>query len=172
MNCFLMLTMLFLSVYVVAQPVTQEKGKAQAKPTTERETIAPTNTEHEESKGEVDLLMDELKKQNNRVLVRCIENCESSEKLITGDVVVGQVIDKPQPAYPAIARAAHAFGEIVVQIVIDEEGKVIAAQAVSGNPLLRATSVKAAKESLFTPTLLEGKPVKVSGVITYKFVIQ
>jgi len=171
MKYFLMLTMLFLPTYVVAQPVTQEK-EAQGKPITERDPIAPTNTEHEESKGEVDLLIDELKKQNNRVLVRCIENWEGSEKLITGKVVVGQVIDKPQPAYPAIARAAHAFGEIVVQIVIGEEGKVMAAQAVSGHPLLRATSVKAAKESLFTPTLLEGKPVKVSGVITYKFVVQ
>jgi hypothetical protein len=40
-------------------------------------------------------------------------------------------------------------GEVVVELKLDREGKVVAAEAVSGHPLLRAVSVKAARESLF-----------------------
>jgi len=47
---------------------------------------------------------------------------------------------------------------------------VIAANAISGHPLLWAACVEAAKNSLFSPTLLAGKPVKVTGVIQYNFV--
>jgi len=54
--------------------------------------------------------------------------------------------------------------------MIDEEGKVIAANAVGGHPLLWAVCVEAAKNSLFSPTLVADKPVKVTGVIQYNFV--
>ena len=42
----------------------------------------------------------------------------------------------------------------------------------SGHPLLYAACVKAARESVFTPTKLEGEAVKVTGVIQYNFVAQ
>jgi protein TonB len=58
----------------------------------------------------------------------------------------------------------------VVQVVIDESGKVISVAAVAGHPLLQGVSVAAAKQAKFTPTLLEGEPVKVTGVIHYNFV--
>jgi protein TonB len=76
------------------------------------------------------------------------------------------------PVYPAIAHAAHAAGEVQVQVLIGTEGDVIAAQVVSGNPLLRPAAIKAARESKFTPTWLEGKPVMVNGIIIYNFVSQ
>jgi protein TonB len=97
------------------------------------------------------------------------------EGVTAGDVARGltvKVISKPQPAYPPIARAARAQGKVTVQVVVSEEGKVIAAQAVSGHPLLQAAAVKAAREALFSPVLLGTKPVKLSGVITYNFVLQ
>jgi protein TonB len=61
---------------------------------------------------------------------------------------------------------------VVVQVVIDENGRVISAQAVSGHPLLQAVSVAAARNARFSPTKLSGQPVKVTGVITYNFVAQ
>lgn len=75
----------------------------------------------------------------------------------------------PIPTYPAIAKAAHAQGAVTVQIVVDEEGNVIDAKAISGHPLLRAAAVQAARQAVFSPTILSGQPVKVSGVITYNF---
>lgn len=59
---------------------------------------------------------------------------------------------------------------VTVQVLIDEEGNVTAAHAVDGHPLLRAVCVAAAGQARFSPTLLEGEPVKVTGVITYNFI--
>lgn len=100
------------------------------------------------------------------------EELGSTEGAIMGGVLNGKALELPKPAYPAIARAAHASGTVVVQVLIDEEGQVIAARAVSGHPLLQAASVAAAREAKFSPTRLAGEPVKVTGVIQYNFVAQ
>jgi TonB family protein len=91
---------------------------------------------------------------------------------ISGGVLNAKAIDMPKPAYPAAARAAHASGTVVVQVLVDESGNVTTAQATSGHPLLRQAAVAAAKQARFTPTKLSGRPVKVSGVLTYNFEAQ
>jgi TonB family protein len=91
--------------------------------------------------------------------------------IVSGGVLNGKAIAKPPPVYPPIAKAARAQGVVTVQIIVDEEGYVIAANAVSGHPLLQHAAVLAARQARFTPTRLEGQPVKVSGVITYNFVL-
>jgi periplasmic protein TonB len=91
---------------------------------------------------------------------------------ISGGVLNGKAVRLVQPPYPAIARSAHASGQVRVQIVIDENGNVISAAPVSGHPLLQGAAVAAARASKFTPTKLSGQPVKVSGVIIYNFVAQ
>ena len=98
------------------------------------------------------------------------EGVGTTEGAIVGGVLNGKALELPKPAYPPIARAAHASGTVVVQVTIDEEGHVIAAHAVSGHPLLQAASVAAAREAKFAPTRLAGEPVKVTGVIQYNFV--
>jgi protein TonB len=60
---------------------------------------------------------------------------------------------------------------VSVQVTIDEEGNVISATALSGHPLLQAAAVAAARAARFAPTLLDGQPVKVTGVITYNFAL-
>src|SRR2546429_1471004 len=91
---------------------------------------------------------------------------------ISGGVLNGKAVRLVQPPYPAIARSAHAAGQVKVQIVIDENGNVISASPVSGHPLLQGAAAAAARQSKFTPTKLSGMPVKVSGVIIYNFVAQ
>ena len=93
-------------------------------------------------------------------------------KTISGGVLNGKAISKPQPAYPPIAKAAKASGTVTVQVLVDERGNVISASAVSGHPLLKPSAVAAARQAKFSPTLLSGTPVKVSGVIIYNFVLQ
>jgi periplasmic protein TonB len=91
---------------------------------------------------------------------------------ISGGVLNGKAISLPKPQYPAIARAAHASGTVVVQVLIDENGSVVSAKALSGHPLLQAVAVSAARQARFSPTKLSGQPVKVTGVIQYNFVGQ
>lgn len=89
---------------------------------------------------------------------------------ISGGILNGKAISLPKPAYPPAARAVNAEGAVSVQVLIDEQGAVVSASAVSGHPLLRAAATEAAKGATFSPTLLQGEPVKVSGIITYNFI--
>jgi len=91
-------------------------------------------------------------------------------KQISGGVLNGKATSLPKPPYPPAARAVRASGAVSVQVLISESGSVISASAVSGHPLLRAAAVQAARGARFSPTMLSGQPVKVSGVITYNFV--
>ncbi|MDQ3135052.1 MAG: energy transducer TonB, partial [Acidobacteriota bacterium] len=63
-------------------------------------------------------------------------------------------------------------GPVAVEIVIDEEGRVISAHATNGPQVLRIAAQQAALQARFSPTKLNGQPVKVTGVITYNFVLQ
>jgi protein TonB len=92
--------------------------------------------------------------------------------VVSGGVLNGKAISKPSPAYPPIAKAARAQGTVTVQILVDESGRVISATATGGHPLLQQAAVAAARQARFSPTLLSGQPVKVSGFITYNFVLQ
>lgn len=76
------------------------------------------------------------------------------------------------PVYPDIAKKLNALGKVVVQVTIDETGKVTSAKATSGNSFLRGASETAAEKSRFKPALSDGQPVKATGFIVYNFVDQ
>ena len=90
-------------------------------------------------------------------------------KEVFGGVLNGKATSLPRPPYPAAARAIHVGGTVTVEILIDEQGAVVRAGATSGHPLLQPEARRAACGAKFSPTMLDGKPVKVSGVITYNF---
>lgn len=89
---------------------------------------------------------------------------------ISKGVLNGSAKDLPKPIYSAMARQVGAQGQVSVQVTIDETGRVISANAVSGHILLRAEAERAARNARFSPTLLSDVAVKVTGVITYNFV--
>jgi TonB family protein len=92
-------------------------------------------------------------------------------KPVSGGVLNGKAVDLPKPVYPPAARSSRASGLVVVEVVIDEKGKVIAAKATSGHMMLKQAAVLAAQSARFSPTLLSGQPVKVSGEINYNFAL-
>ena len=92
--------------------------------------------------------------------------------VVSGGVLNGKAISKPQPAYPPIAKAARASGTVTVQVLVDEDGNVISAKAVSGHPLLQQAAVAAAYQAKFSPAVVSGRKVKVSGILTYNFVFK
>src|SRR2546423_1712071 len=89
---------------------------------------------------------------------------------ITGGVLNGKAINLNVPKYPKEARKTRESGQVKVQVLIDEQGSVIWAQAIEGPEVFREVAVEAARRSRFTPTRLMGQPVKVNGVIIYNFV--
>lgn len=91
-------------------------------------------------------------------------------KTVSGGVLNGKATSMPKPEYPAAARAVKASGAVSVQVTIDHHGNVISASAVNGHPLLRSAAESAARGAKFSPTLISGQPVNVTGVIVYNFV--
>jgi periplasmic protein TonB len=108
----------------------------------------------------------------NRTPPSVVEPVKQPTKTITSVIIASKAVNLPKPAYPIIAKQARAQGPVNVQILVDVDGRVISAQAVKGNPMLTRAAEDAARRARFTPTTLNGEPVKVQGVITYNFVLQ
>ncbi|MDQ1557528.1 MAG: periplasmic protein TonB [Pyrinomonadaceae bacterium] len=86
-----------------------------------------------------------------------------------GDSINDKVLSKPAPVYPSVAVISNVSGMVNVEVFVDERGRVESAEAVHGHPLLRQAAVDAAYGARFSPTLRQGQPVKVMGVISYNF---
>jgi protein TonB len=92
-------------------------------------------------------------------------------KPVSGGVLNGTAIYLPPPVYPEAAKRMRTQGMVTVDVILDETGKVVAANASAGPAILRDAAVQAALKAKFSPTKLSGQPVKVSGVINYKFAL-
>jgi TonB family protein len=90
--------------------------------------------------------------------------------VVAGGNLNARAISLPQPPYPPAARAVRAGGMVAVRVLIDERGNVIAAEAIRGHPLLRASAVGAARAARFAPVTIGGEPVRMRGVLTYNFI--
>ena len=90
---------------------------------------------------------------------------------VSNGVLNGQALNLPSPLYPEAARRVGIVGMVRVDVVVDENGKVISAKAVSGPGILRESSVQAAYRAKFSPTKLSGKPIQVTGTIVYNFTV-
>ncbi len=93
----------------------------------------------------------------------------SAKAPVSSGVLNGKAIRLPLPVYPQNAWAAGIAGVVLVEVLIDETGKVIEARAASGPLLLQNAATNAARLAKFAPTMLSGAPVKVSGTIKYNF---
>jgi TonB family protein len=92
-------------------------------------------------------------------------------RVVSKGVITGLATYLPKPTYTEIAKRARAQGSVSVQVLIDESGRVISAKALSGSPFLTVEAQKAAMQARFSPTMLGNQPVRVSGTITYNFVL-
>lgn len=89
---------------------------------------------------------------------------------VSEGVLNGRALTLMRPEYPIEARKAFASGRVVVEVEIDECGNVAKAKMVSGPAVLRSACERAAKLSRFSPTFVNGTPIKVTGVLHFNFV--
>ena len=88
---------------------------------------------------------------------------------VGGNIRPPQKITDVAPVYPAIARAAHIEGVVILEAVIREDGGVRDVRVLRSIQLLDAAAVEAVRQWRFTPTLLNGEPVPVVMTITMAF---
>ncbi|MBX7218330.1 MAG: TonB family protein [Blastocatellia bacterium] len=86
-------------------------------------------------------------------------------------VLRGTALNRAVPEYPSLAMTARASGDVVIEVVIDEVGTVAHARVISGHPLLQQGALAAARQWRFQPTMLNQQPVRVTGLLTFRFVL-
>jgi Ca-activated chloride channel family protein len=96
---------------------------------------------------------------------------DGRKRAVSGGVLNGKALTLPRPVYPTAARNTGASGTVVVEVMIDEQGKVVEARALSGHPFLQQAAVQAARLARFSPATLSGEAVRVKGTINYVFTL-
>ena len=92
-------------------------------------------------------------------------------KPVEGGMLNSKAVSLPKPVFPQEARRLKASGKVTVRVVVDENGKVISAQAVDGPLPLREAAEAAARQATFEPSVKDGITVKVAGTLVYDFAL-
>jgi protein TonB len=90
---------------------------------------------------------------------------------VIGSVTKGLLIQRTEPTYPTLARAARVQGDVILSAVIDTNGQIQNLQLVSGHPMLVPAAIAAVKQWRYKPYLLNGQPVEVETTITVIFTL-
>lgn len=88
---------------------------------------------------------------------------------IGGSIKPPAKIRDAQPIYPALAQAAHVEGVVILDAVIDEGGRIQNLRVFRAHPMLQQAALDAVRQWEFTPTLLNGVPVRVVMTVTVMF---
>lgn len=90
--------------------------------------------------------------------------------VIRGGVVTApRLLHAVQPDYPALANSNRIEGDVQLQALIDQSGKVISAKVISGPVLLRNAAIDAVRQWRYSPALLDGKPISMQYKVTVSF---
>jgi protein TonB len=93
-------------------------------------------------------------------------------------VRVSELVQQPRkivdarPAYPDLARQARVEGTVILEAILDRDGRIDHVRVVRSIPLLDAAAVQAVRQWRYTPTVLNGQPVQVLMTITINFQLQ
>jgi TonB family protein len=86
-----------------------------------------------------------------------------------GDVVLRSLLVGVDPEHPALARAARITDRVMVDVLINREGKVTATGVAGGHPLLNDAALQAVRQWQFAPILFLWEPIDVVARIPVKF---
>jgi protein TonB len=90
---------------------------------------------------------------------------------VSTGVMQGRLLTPIHPVYPAIAKAAHVEGAVVVEAVISRMGTIESLHVVSGPAMLQNAALEAIREARYQPYRLNGEPTEVQTTITVNFTI-
>ena len=88
---------------------------------------------------------------------------------ISSGVSQGLLLAPIRPGYPAIAKAAHVAGSVILGATISESGTIENLRVLSGPVLLRNAAIEAIRAARYRPYLLNGQAVSVQTTITVNF---
>ncbi len=90
---------------------------------------------------------------------------------VGGSVQSSKLIHRVEPTYPELAKKARIQGIVLLQVTVDETGSVADIKIIRGHPLLNEGALKAVRQWVYSPTLLNGEPVPVIATVTVNFIL-
>jgi TonB family protein len=90
---------------------------------------------------------------------------------VPADVFAGMLLQKTDPVYPPIAKAARVQGAVVLQATISKSGMVEDLHVISGQAILQDAAISAVRTWRYRPYLVNGEPVKVQTTINVVFAL-
>jgi len=91
--------------------------------------------------------------------------------VISSGVMQGNLLQKTQPVYPPIAKAARVSGTVVLQATISKTGTIEGLHVVSGPQMLQQAAMDAVRTWRYRPYLLNNEPVEVETQINVIFTL-
>jgi TonB family protein len=88
---------------------------------------------------------------------------------VSSFILQGKAIERKRPDYPQLAQQIHLQGDVSIEVMIAPDGRVESARVMSGHPMFAEKAREAALGWRFQPTILNNVPVRVTGVIVFKF---
>jgi protein TonB len=90
---------------------------------------------------------------------------------ISAGVAFGMLLQKTQPTYPPIAKAARVQGTVVLQATISKTGTIENLKVISGPAMLTGSALDAVRTWRYRPYLLNNEPVEVDTTINVIFTL-
>jgi len=90
---------------------------------------------------------------------------------ISSGVAQAQLLKQIPPQYPSQARQQRVQGAVVLQALIDKDGRVASVHVVSGHPMLTKAAMEAVKQWRYRPFSVDGEPVEADTQIKVNFTL-
>ena len=91
---------------------------------------------------------------------------------LSSKLVEGFVVYKSIPPYPAIAKATHTEGTVVLQAMISKAGTIEGLHVISGPAMLQQAALDSVKNWRYKPYLLNGQTVEVETTVNVIFKLE
>jgi protein TonB len=88
---------------------------------------------------------------------------------VGGDVKAPALLERVEPEYPAIAVRARVQGVVILEAVVDEQGRVEDVRVLRSIPLLDGAAIAAVQQWRYSPLLLNGQPARFVLTVTLSF---
>ena len=129
-------------------------------------------TDYKVGRGKVTITeLEEVKPENSQGVKSSDSSSRPAGPLESGNLN-DKAIDMPKPIYPGEALKSKITGQVKVRVIVAETGKVMSADIVSGPKQLWMAAIDAARQARFNPTLVGDRAVKITGILTYDFVLE
>jgi protein TonB len=79
------------------------------------------------------------------------------------------LVSRPQPSYPPLAKQMRIEGDVIVEVLVDENGAVTNSRIAKSVPQLDSSAMAAARSAKFRPATKDGVRVKMWFRLNFPF---